>query len=180
MAPSIKQEQEGVEEKPPAEQIVTVVPGPSNDWREPFIKYLTTTDVPADNTQRECLSRRSKHYVLVEGKLYHKNAKGELLHKCLSVEEGEKILKEIHTGTYGNHVASRTLVRNAFQASFYWPSVVVDAEALIRRCENCQFFTKQNHVLAQALQAIPTSWPFTCWGLDMIGRPFKPTLGGFY
>jgi len=30
------------------------------------------------------------------------------------MEEGEKILKEIHTGTYGNHAASRTLVRKAF------------------------------------------------------------------
>ena len=88
MAPSIKQEQEGVEEKPPAEPLVTAVPGPSSDWREPFIKYLTTADVPADNTERERITRRSKHYVLVDEKLYHKNAKEELLQKCVSIEEG--------------------------------------------------------------------------------------------
>jgi len=34
--------------------------------------------------------------------------------RVVSVEEGEKILKEIHAGTCGNHVASRTLVRKAF------------------------------------------------------------------
>ena len=79
VAPSIKQQQEGVEEKTPAEQIIAAVPRPSNDWREPFIKYLTTTDVLANNIERERLTRCSKHYVLVEGKLYHKNAKGELL-----------------------------------------------------------------------------------------------------
>ena len=79
MAPSIKQEQEGIEEKPPAEQIVTAVPRLSTDWRESFIKYLTTADVLADNTDRECLTHHSKYYVLVEGKLYRKNAKGELL-----------------------------------------------------------------------------------------------------
>ena len=56
---------------------------------------------------------------------------------CVSIEEGKKILKEIYAGTYGNHVASRTLVDKAFQASFYWPSAVTDAEALIRRCEKC-------------------------------------------
>jgi hypothetical protein len=78
------------------------------------------------------------------------------------VEEGEKILKEIHAGTCGNHIASRTLVGKAFQAGFYWPSVVADVEALIRRCENYQFFAKQIHVLAQALQTIPASWPFAC------------------
>ena len=114
MAPSIKQEQEGVEETPPPEHIVVVVRGLSSDWREPFIKYLTTTDVLADNIERECLTHHSKHYSLVEGKLYRKNAKGELLKKCVSVEEGEKILKEIHAGTCGNHVASRTLVGKVF------------------------------------------------------------------
>ena len=119
MAPSIKQEQEAVEEKPPAEQIVAALLDPSSNWRQPFIRYLTIVDILANNTERECLTRRSKHYVLVDGKLYHRNAKGELLQKCVSVEEGEKILNEIHAGTYGNHAASRTLVGKAFRAGFY-------------------------------------------------------------
>ena len=162
MAPSIKQEQEGVEEKPPAEQIVTMILGLSSDWREPFIKYLTTVDVLADNTQREHHTHHHKQYILVEGKLYHKNTKGELLQKFISMEEGKKILKEIHVGTCDNYVASRTLVRKAFRASFYCTSAIADAEALVYRCENCQFFAKQIHVLAQALQMIPASWPFAC------------------
>ena len=114
VAPSIKQEQEGVEEKPPAKQIVTAVPGLSSDWREPFIKYLTTADILANNIEREHLTHCSKHYILVEGKLYHKNTKGELLQKFISMEEGKKILKEIHAGTCGNHATSRTLVGKAF------------------------------------------------------------------
>ena len=79
MTPSIKQGQEGVEEKPPVEPLVVAIPSPSSDWRKPFIKYLTIADVLADNTKRERLTHRSKHYVLVEGKLYRKNTKGELL-----------------------------------------------------------------------------------------------------
>ena len=79
MAPSIKQEQEAIEEKPPAEQIVAAVLAPSSDWRQPFIRYLTTTDVLANNIERERLTHCSKHYVLIDGKLYRRNAKGELL-----------------------------------------------------------------------------------------------------
>ena len=71
--------QEGIEEKPPVELIDAIVPEPSNDWREPFIKYLTTADIPTNNTKRERLTHCSKHYILVEGKLYRKNTKGELL-----------------------------------------------------------------------------------------------------
>jgi len=91
---------------------------------------------------------------------------------------GENILKEINASTCGNHAASRTLVEKAFRAGFYWPLAVADAEALVRRCENCQFFAKQIHVPAQALQMILTLWPFECWGLDMI-EPFKLTPEGF-
>ena len=55
---------------------------------------------------------------------------------------------------------------------------IFDAEDLVRCCEGCQFFAKKIHVPAQELQTIPASWPFACWGLDMIG-PFKLAPGGF-
>ena len=89
-----------------------------------------------------------------------------------------KLLLEIHSGSCGNHAASRNLVGKAFQASFYWPMAITDVEDLVRRCEGCQFFAKQIHMPTQELQTIPASWPFACWGLDMIG-PFKAAPGGF-
>ena len=52
MTPSIK-EGRPVDEAPPAEQLVLVVPPPSPDWREQFIKYLTTAEVPSNRTEME-------------------------------------------------------------------------------------------------------------------------------
>jgi hypothetical protein len=98
--------------------------------------------------------------------------------KCVSTEEGKEILKEIHEGVCGNHAASRTLVGKAFCSDFYWPTALADAETLVRRCNNCQFFGKKPHVPAHNLITIPPSWPFACWGLDMIG-PFTTAPGGF-
>jgi hypothetical protein len=107
-----------------------------------------------------------------------KNAKEEVLMKCITQEAGIELLEEIHSGTYDNHAASQTLVGKAFRAGFYWPSVVADAEKLVRHCDECQFFAKRIHVPAHEIQTIPASWPFACWGLDMIGH-FKPALGNF-
>jgi hypothetical protein len=90
-----------------------VVPTSGDDWREPFIRYLTSTYAPHIKIELECLVRRRKHYVLNEGKLMHKNMKEELLQKCVSQEEGVKIL-EIHASTCGNHATSWTLVGKAF------------------------------------------------------------------
>ena len=85
--------------------MVLVIPASSSDSQEPFIKYLTTTDVLADKTEMERLIHHSKHYVLVDGKLMRKNAKEELLQKCIA-QEGVALLQEIHAGSYDNHAAS--------------------------------------------------------------------------
>jgi len=71
--PSIKEEKE-VQEIPPTEQLVLIVPSPTTDWREQFIKYLTSVDLPNDKTETEHLIHRSKHYVLVDENLMRKSA----------------------------------------------------------------------------------------------------------
>jgi hypothetical protein len=88
--------------------------------------------------------RCSKQYILVNGVLMRKNTKEEVLMKCITREVGIQLLHEIHSGTCGNHAVSRTLVNKAFRASFYWPSIVADAEKLVWRYDRCQFFCQTN------------------------------------
>ena len=78
LVPSITEDKE-VEEVPPAEQLVLAVPSPVADWREQFIKYLTSAEVPANKTETERLIHRSKHYVLVDDNLMRKSAKEGIL-----------------------------------------------------------------------------------------------------
>ena len=149
-----------------------------HDWRTPFIKYLSDGSRFSDKTENERLIQRSTNYILVDGNLMRKNANSEVLLKCISQDDGVKLLDDIHAGYCGNHAASRSLVGKAFRAGFFWPTAVADVEKLVRRCEGCQFFAKRTHVPAHEIQTILSSWPFACWGLDMIG-PFKPAPGNF-
>jgi len=41
----------------------------SHDWRTPFIKYISDGSGFQDKTENEHLIRRSKNYILVDGKL---------------------------------------------------------------------------------------------------------------
>ena len=118
LAPSIKEEKE-VQEILPAEQLVLTVPSSAADWREQFIKYLTSTEVPTDKTETECLIRWSKHHVLVDGNLMRKSVMEGILQKCNTKEEGVKLVLEIHSSSYDNHTASKNLVGKAFRAGFY-------------------------------------------------------------
>ena len=105
--------------------------------RTPFVKYLSDSSGFQDKTENERLVRRSKNYILVDNRLMRKNANSEVLLKCISQDDGIKLLDEIHGGSCGNHAASRTLVGKAFRAGLYWPTAVSDAEKLVRHCEGC-------------------------------------------
>jgi hypothetical protein len=69
------------------------------------------------------------------------------------------------------------MVGKAFRQGFYWPTAVVDATHIVRSCRGCQYFTRQIHASIQELKAIPITWSFAMWGLDLLG-PFKKALVG--
>src|SRR5688572_4732893 len=86
------------------------------DWRTPFIDYIKDHQLPSDRNKAEQISRRAKNYVLVGDKLYRKGASSGVLMKCVTIEDGQEILEEIHRGICGNHASSRILVGKAFKA----------------------------------------------------------------
>jgi hypothetical protein len=77
---------------------ITIEPSPTthtlpsttdnSDWRVPFIKYLQDETGYTDRTENEHLIRRSKQYILVDDILMCKNAKEEVLMKCITQEVG--------------------------------------------------------------------------------------------
>jgi len=109
------------------------------DWREQFIKYQKSADVLADKIKTECLIHHGKHYGLVDEKLMRKIAKEGIVQKCITQEVGVKLLLEIHSGSYGNHAASKSLVGKAFRVGFYWPTAISDIEDLIDIVKDVSF-----------------------------------------
>ena len=79
---------------------------------------------------------------------------------------------------YTEAYAATTLAQGRLPGKFFWQEALQDATALVTKCEACQFHAKQIHQPAQALQTIPLSWPFSVWGLDILG-PFPRAVGGF-
>nr|CAE01580.2 OSJNBa0068L06.6 [Oryza sativa Japonica Group]CAE75990.1 B1160F02.21 [Oryza sativa Japonica Group] len=83
------------------------------NWRESFIRFLTKQELPQDKDEANRISRRSRHYVVHETELYKKSPSG-ILQRCVSLEEGRQLLKDIHSGICGNHAAARTIVGKAY------------------------------------------------------------------
>jgi transposase InsO family protein len=69
-------------------------------------------------------------------------------------------------------------VGNAFYQGFYCPTMVADANEVVRTCEGCQFYARKTNLPAHALQTIPVTWSFAVWGLDIVG-PLRKAPGGY-
>jgi len=154
-------------------------PGQPFDWRRPFLDCLIRCKLPEDRSEACRIARRAKSYVIYDedNELYRRSPTG-ILQRCITIEEGRKLLEDLHSGACGHHAAPRTLVGNAFRQGFYWPTTVADAIELMRSCHGCQFYAKQMHLPAHALQMIPITWPFAVWGIDLVG-PLQKAKGGY-
>jgi hypothetical protein len=114
---------------------------------------------------------------VLQGKLYKRSIIG-VLQRCVTHQEGQEILRDIHAGVCRHHASSKSITAKAFRAGFYWPTAIKDTKDIVRKCEAYQRFTSRPHASAAELQPIPLSWPFAQWGLDMVGKLHKSWLGG--
>jgi hypothetical protein len=96
-----------VDEDPAAE------PSPLADWRTPYLDCLLQEVLPADKTEAQWLACWAKSFVIIEGELY-KKSHANVLQRCISIEQGKKLLEDIHGGVCGHHAGPRTHVGKAF------------------------------------------------------------------
>jgi ribonuclease HI len=152
---------------------------PNPNWQTPYLEYLLQGELPHDMAEARRLARPAKSFILLgDEKELHQRSPSGILQRCISVAQGQELLQEIHSGACGHHAAPRALVGNVFRQGFYWPTAVADAARIVRSCQGCQFYARQTHLPAQALQTIPITWPFAVWGLDLVG-PLQKAPGGF-
>jgi ribonuclease HI len=125
-------------------------------WMQPYLAYMINKTLPEDTVQAKRIIRRSKAFVVLQEKLYKRSITG-VLQRCVTPQEGQEILKDIHAGVYGHHASSRAIVAKAFCAGFYWLTAIEDAKDIVRKCKACQRFASRPHAPAAELQPIPLS-----------------------
>ena len=142
--------------------------GTEGSWFSPILRYLKMGLLPQDKREARKVRYRSNRYLLQGDVLYKRGFTFPLL-RCLTLEEGEYVLREIHEGVCGNHSGPRSLAEKALRQGYYWPTMKDDARALVRRCQKCQFFSRIPRRAPEDLNSLISPWPFAQWGIDLIG-----------
>ena len=79
---------------------------------KPIIQFLDHGILPEDKLKAQKLKIKAAHYSIYNGKLYRRS----LSHpwsKCVSLEEGNYVLREIHEGICRAHEAQNTIIQKA-------------------------------------------------------------------
>ena len=116
-----------------------IEPNPLANWRTPYLDYLLREALLMDKTEARRLMHCAKSFVIIEGELYRRSHT-RILHCCIPIEQGKRLLSDIHGEVCEHHATPRTLVRNEFRQGFNWPTIVADAEETVHTCEGCQYY----------------------------------------
>ena len=135
--------------------------------------------LPEDPKEQVSIQRRAPNFHLdIPSKmLYRKSFNGVLL-RCLSQQEAEETLKEVHAGLCGAHQAGPKLYDQIKRLGYYWPTMVADAMQFAKRCQQCQVHGDYVHMPPEWLHPTAISWPFEAWGMDIIGPISPPSSKG--
>ncbi|XP_062080085.1 uncharacterized protein LOC133784830 [Humulus lupulus] len=87
----------------------------TQNLRRPYQEYFQDKVTPCDKKEKEKLLRRISKYCLKDNNdLYRKGFNGKLL-RCISNEEAEEVMKEIHHGDCREHQGGRKLYEEVEQ-----------------------------------------------------------------
>ena len=128
-------------------------------WKDPIQLYIATRKLPEDRNKAHKIQVQSVRFSLVDGQLYKRSLGGPYL-KCLSPEQSQYVLAELHEGICGNHLEGRTLAHQVHTQGYNWSTMKSDVADYVRKCDPYQRMSPILRSPAQELISISSPWPF--------------------
>ncbi|GAA0169555.1 hypothetical protein LIER_24009 [Lithospermum erythrorhizon] len=80
------------------------------------------------------------------------------------------MLVEIHDGWCRSHIGARSLAIKVTRVDYYWPTLVKDSVAYVKRCDACQRLGNSPQFPTSTLTPVVSLIPFAMWGIDLVGK----------
>lgn len=109
------------------------------EWYDEITAYKLIDSLLDEEMTSKKLRTEAMWYCIFQGQLHKKGLSLPLL-RCVTTYEATKIIEEIHEGVCGNNIDEKTLELKALRAGFYWPTMLADAQAYVKKCDKCQRF----------------------------------------
>ncbi|XP_058772888.1 uncharacterized protein LOC131646985, partial [Vicia villosa] len=133
-----------------------------------FATEVVIDELGASNKDKKTLRRLSGSFFLNGDVLYKRNFDMVLL-RCVDRHEADMLMHEVHEGSFGTHSNGHAMSKKILRAGYYWLTMESDCYKHVKRCHKCQIYADKIHVPPTLLNVLSSPWPFSMWGIDMIG-----------
>lgn len=73
------------------------------------------------------------------------------------------------------------LAKKILRLGCYWSTIELDCCQYVKKCHTCQSYANIIKAPASELHNLTTPWPFSMWGIDVVGpMPQKAANGHLY
>ncbi|PKI68274.1 hypothetical protein CRG98_011354 [Punica granatum] len=143
-------------------------------WYEDIKNFMQTGHYPpfANRRDRKTLRRLAMHYFLSGEILYCRSFDSTLL-RCIDEHESRLLMEEVHGGNCGPHMNGLMLAKKIMRLGYYWSTMETDCVKHVRHCHRYQVYADQIKAPPNELRPMTAPWPFSMWGMDVIG-PINP------
>ncbi|RVW12134.1 Retrovirus-related Pol polyprotein from transposon 17.6 [Vitis vinifera] len=123
----------------------------------------------ASAKDRRALRQLATRFVVCGDALYRRSPNGLLL-LCLDRASTDRVMREVHAGVCGPHMGGHMLARKIMRTGYFWLTMETDCCQFVQRYQECQMHGDLIHVPPSELHALASPWPFSVWGIDIIGK----------
>ena len=140
-------------------------------WYHDIYQFLSCGDYPETATSKDmrALRQLATRFVICRDALYRRSPDGLLL-LCLDRASANQVMREVHAGVCGPHMGGHMLARKIMSTGYFWLTMETDCCQFVQRCPECQMHGDLIHVPPSELHALTSPWPFSVWGIDIIGK----------
>ncbi|RVW66506.1 Retrovirus-related Pol polyprotein from transposon 17.6 [Vitis vinifera] len=114
---------------------------------------------------------------LRSGTYPERSADGMLL-LCLDRASADRVMREVHAGVCGPHMGGHMLARKIMRTGYFWLTMETDCCQFCQKCPECQIHGDLIHAPPSELHALTSPWPFSVWGIDIIGKVSPKSSSG--
>jgi hypothetical protein len=136
-------------------------------WYNHIVEFLSTQQMPLvlSKNERRKIRVNNRHFALIFGRLYRRNADG-ILRQCVTYQEVPSILEAYRDSVCGGHFSRRLTAQKALRSGYFWPTIFADAHKHAQCCDACQRYARNDLHMDLPLHPSLPLVPFEKWGFE--------------
>ncbi|XP_077228573.1 uncharacterized protein LOC143861546 [Tasmannia lanceolata] len=131
----------------------------------------------ASGKEQRSLQKLASNFIICGEELFRRSFDGiQLL--CIDEDQAAELIEQTHEGVSRPHMNGKMLSRKILRLGYCWPTMEADCYAYVKKCHKCQVYANLIHVPPSQLHSLTSPWPFSVWGIDIIGKITSKSSSG--